>query len=676
MRCLLDTGSTVSTISQSWYDAHLSEVPVKPLDTILEIECADGKNLPYSGYIEVDICLENTSGSFLLLIIPDSRYNEHVPLLLGTNVLHHFMMQYQEVHGPRFLQTAKLKTPWYLAFRILNLREKELRRNKFRIGIVKCAESTKITMRPNTERTIRGYICHQLMHVDTPVIMEPTELTTMNKDLDVAPMLLQYQYKYSHEIPVVVSNVTNRTITVQPKAILCEIQPVTVEKIMGNGKEESKTGVIDSVNINTETLSESQIQQGEHLLCDYSDIFSKNDLDIGFTSIIKHKINLTDERPFKQRYRKIPPSIYEEVRNHLQQMLEAGIIRRSHSPFASNIVLVRKKDNSLRICTDFRFLNSRTINDAYSLPRVDEILEALSGSKYFSVLDMKSGYHQVEIDEHHKERTAFTVGPLGFFEYNRMPFGLSNAPATYQRLMELCLDGLHLSICFIYLDDVIIFSNSFEEHLDRLQKVLERIRQSGLKLSPKKCFFFQEKVKYVGHVVSQVGIEADPDKIEKVRSWPTPTTSGEQVRQFLGFAGYYRKFVKNFSKIAKPLLELMPAPKKSSKDKKWQWGDAEQRAFEELKVALTSPPVLGYPDYQTPFEVHVDASQAGLGAVLYQKQEGHKRVICYASRGLSRSEKHYSAFKLEFLHLNGPLLRSSTTTCTETILWYTQTIIR
>ena len=146
--------------------------------------------------------------------------------------------------------------------------------------------------------------------------MEPTQFTTMNKDLVVAPLLLQYQYKYSHKIPVVVSNVTNRTITVQPKAILCEIQPVTVEKIMGNGKEESKTGVIDRVNINTETLSESQIQLGEHLLCDYSDIFSKNDLDIWFTSIIIHKINLTDERPFKQRYRKIPPSMYEEVRNN------------------------------------------------------------------------------------------------------------------------------------------------------------------------------------------------------------------------------------------------------------------------------------------------------------------------------------------------------------------------
>ena len=143
--------------------------------------------------------------------------------------------------------------------------------------------------------------------------------------------------------------------------------------------------------------------------------------------------------------------MYEEVRNHLQQILEAGILRRSHSTFASNIVLVRKKDKSLRICTDFRFLNSRTINDAYNLPRVDEIFKALSGSKYFSVLDMKSGYHQVEIDEHHKEKTAFTVGPLDFFEYNLMPFGLSNAPATYQRLMELSLDELHLSICFIYL---------------------------------------------------------------------------------------------------------------------------------------------------------------------------------------------------------------------------------
>lgn len=210
-----------------------------------------------------------------------------------------------------------------------------------------------IILSPNTERTIRGYICQQVLYTDTPVILQPTELTTMNKDLDIAPMLFHYKYKDFQEIPIVLSNVTNRTIVVQPKAIICEIQPVNVESMMKHSKPGNEMGVLDKVNINRDTLSESQIQQGKDLLHKYSNIFSKNDLDIGFSSPIKHRIDLRDERPFKQRYRKIPPSMYGEVRNHLQQMLDAGIIRRSHSPFASNIVLVRKKDNSLRICTEF-----------------------------------------------------------------------------------------------------------------------------------------------------------------------------------------------------------------------------------------------------------------------------------------------------------------------------------
>lgn len=165
-------------------------------------------------------------------------------------------------------------------------------------------------------------------------------------------------------------------------------------------------------------------------------------------------------------YRRIPPSMFHEVRNHLQQLLSAGIIRRSHSPYASNVVLVKKKTGELRLCIDFRELNQRTIKDSYSLPRIDGILDSLSGNKYFSILDMKSGYHQIEIDEKHKERTAFTVGPLGFYEYNRMAFRLANAPATYQRLMEQCLGELHLTVCFIYLVDIIIFSKTYEEHLD------------------------------------------------------------------------------------------------------------------------------------------------------------------------------------------------------------------
>ena len=176
-----------------------------------------------------------------------------------------------------------------------------------------------------------------------------------------------------------------------------------------------------------------------------------------------------------------------------ERELTSGIIRRYKSPWTSNIVLCRKKDGKLRMCVDYRQLNERTTKDSYALPRIDEILDALLGNKYFSVLDMKSGYHQIEIDEEHKQRTAFTVGPLGFYEYNRMPFGLANAPATYLRLMEDCFRGLHLDICFIYLDDVIVFSKTYEEHVDRLDKVFKRIREEGLKLSPSNAIYSRRR---------------------------------------------------------------------------------------------------------------------------------------------------------------------------------------
>ena len=190
-------------------------------------------------------------------------------------------------------------------------------------------------------------------------------------------------------------------------------------------------------------------------------IFSKHEEDIGHCDLIKHRIDFLPDKdiPFKQKHRRIPPMMVEEVRQHLQQLLSAGIIRKSKSPWASNIVLVRKKNGSLRMCVDYRSLNNRTVKDAYALPRTEEIFDVLKGSRYFSTIDMKSGYHQVEIEECHKQRTAFKVGPLGFYEYNRMPFGLSNSPATYQRLMEECLGDYDMTICVIYLDDLIVFAD-------------------------------------------------------------------------------------------------------------------------------------------------------------------------------------------------------------------------
>ena len=262
---------------------------------------------------------------------------------------------------------------------------------------------------------------------------------------------------------------------------------------------------IDQDNI----LNEPQKTKLRELLMKHRDIFSTSDIDIGKCNRIKHRIYLIDPTPFKQRYRRIPPSMIDEVRAHLEQLLSTGVIRPSKSPFASPIVLVRKKNGKIRLCVDYRKLNELTVKDSYALPRIEEVLDSLHGARYFTTIDMKSGYHQVEVEESHKERTSFTVGPLGFYEYNKMQFGLTNNPATYQRHMEDCLGDMNLNICIIYLDDLIVFSNTFEEHLERLDHILSRLKQCDLKLASEKCFFFKENVNFLGHVVSKDGIDRD-----------------------------------------------------------------------------------------------------------------------------------------------------------------------
>ena len=325
----------------------------------------------------------------------------------------------------------------------------------------------------------------------------------MNKDLDIEPALIEYKTSEQglDPIDVYISNITTRTVIIQPRSVICEIQPVSEQEVKEEFRNPSSVDILNKITIEEKDLSTKEIQQGKDLIADYSNLFSESDTDVGHAANVYHKIELDDEKTFKQRYRRIPPAMINEVRDHLKILLRSGIIRKSHSPWSSNVVLVKKKDNSLRFCIDYRQLNKRTKKDAYALPRIEEMLDCLAGNKYFSVIDMKSGYHQVEIYEHHKERTAFTVGPLGLYEFNRMPFGLSGAPATYQRLMQDVLGDLHLKTCCIFIDDVIIFSSTFQEHLERLQLVFDRIKEANLKLSPKKCTFFKKKVKYVGHVV-------------------------------------------------------------------------------------------------------------------------------------------------------------------------------
>ena len=240
-----------------------------------------------------------------------------------------------------------------------------------------------------------------------------------------------------------------------------------------------------------------------HVFCTWSHICSKGPTDLGKADIVRNEIKLSDATPFKEPYRRIPPALFEEVRQHLKEMLEADARRPSQSLFSSNVVLVRKKDGSLRFCIDFRKLNSRTIRDAFTLPRIDYTIVTLIGAKYFSKLDLRSGYWQVEMKEEDREKTDFTVGNLGFFECNRMAFGQTNAPAKFKRLMERCMGKLNLRKCLIYLDDILIYSDTFKEHIRRIQAVFSRLPEHGLKLKHSKCEFFTTCVKYFGHVVSE-----------------------------------------------------------------------------------------------------------------------------------------------------------------------------
>ena len=659
VRSLLDTGANVSLISSAFYKDKLGHLPLHPLGSLLDVECAGGRTLPYQGYVEAEVRVPgagNITISCLFLVGPDTRYNQTVPVLLGTNILTPMLERCREQHGPTFLQRANLHTPWYLAYRSLAMCHRALARNQGKLGSVRSVERKRVIIPGNTSLVIRGQVAQGIYHPPVDAMLVPSRSSkSVRSDLDIEPMVIKYSYNNSQDIEVVVANLTTQTIVVPPRAILCELHPVTVQEVP-SGKPVELSSIMEQVEIGTEGLSEEQVSTGMDMILRYHDIFSKSSDDLGFTDMVRHRIDLHDNTPFKQRYRRIPPGMYDEVKSHLQELLSADVIRPSCSPWSSNVVLAKRKDGRLRLCLDFRQLNRQTIKDGYALPRIEELLDCLGGNQFFSVLDMKSGYHQVEIEEDHKQRTAFTTGPLGFWEFNRMPFGLSNAPATYQRLMEKCLEGLHLNICLIYLDDVIIFSRSYEEHIDRLEQVFRRLQECGLKLAPKKCHFFKKKVRYVGYIVSADGIEADPDKIDKIKNWPRPVNP-EEVRKFLGFAGYYRKFVENFSKIARPLSEIMPrtTTKKNRHHKidrtEWKWGPEQEESFTRLKTCLTTPPVLGFVDFKKPFELHTDASGHGLGAVLYQECEGRNRVIAYASRGLTKAERNYSAHKLEYLCL-------------------------
>ena len=320
-------------------------------------------------------------------------------------------------------------------------------------------------------------------------------------------------------------------------------------------------------------------------------------------------------------------------------MLQARLIQPSNSPWSAPVVLVRKKDWSTGFCVDYRRLNSVTRKDRYPIPRVDDALDALAGAKYFSRLDLRSGYHQVEMDKTSQRYTAFATAS-GLYEFCVLPFSLCNAPSTFQRLMHQVLHGLDWNICLIYLDDIIVFSRTFDEHLSRLRLVFDRLRAANLILNPSKCFFGEQSVLFLGHLISRHGIQPNPEKTQVVRNFPRPR-SVKDIRAFLGLASYYRRFVQNFSSIAAPLTRL------TRKNIPFLWDVACETAFQRLKDALITPPILVYPNLSQPFHLYVDASSTGLGYILGQTIDGKDVVIAYGGRHLNKAECNYSTTEQE-----------------------------
>lgn len=474
-------------------------------------------------------------------------------------------------------------------------------------------------------------------------------------------IIIPYQKLGNCEIPeslsisrngVAITTILNNSID---KVSLDFSKPIQVENFERKEFEQIDLNYIDNLEI--PEIDISKLIRKEHMnpeeklkitqLCrEFSDIFYKDDIPLTFTNDVKHSINTTDESPIYTKSYRYPFIHKQEVENQIKKMLDQNIIRPSSSPWSSPIWVVPKKldasgKQKWRVVVDYRKLNEKTVDDKYPLPRITELLDKLGKCQYFSTLDLASGFHQIQMDEKSIPKTAFNC-ENGHYEYLRMPFGLKNAPATFQRVMDNVLRGLQNEKCAVYLDDIIIYSASLQEHLEKLRKVFERLRQSNFKIQLDKSEFLRREVAYLGHVVTPSGVKPNPDKIKAIKNYPIPKTT-KQIKGFLGLLGYYRRFINNFAKLTKPLTKCL------KKGAIIDHNPEFVKCFETCKNLLINQPILQYPDFSKPFNLTTDASNVALGAILSQGPIGNDLPVAYASRTLNDSETNYSTIEKELL---------------------------
>lgn len=667
--CLVDTGSMVSTITESFFSEHFAPWGQDRLQSChwLQLRAANGLAIPYIGYLELDVtlCGKVFHGCGILVVQDPPGLSSSVPGILGMNVIRRCYRELFGAHGAGLFDLPVVnQAPGSVLEALLQCHQATTRQSRDLFGTARVRGKRALRIPGGVMQFIASTCPEQPS--GPAVLFEPPE-SGLPAGLLASPCLIQ-MVRGTAYIPVV--NVGATEILLYPRTSLGTLSRAQVVSLpTGVTEVRSPTATVSSCTVGApvqggvegvdlSALADQDQAEARSLLHKYSSVFSTHDGDLGCTKLISHDIPVLDDVPVRQRYRRIPPSEYEEAKAHINQLLEAKVIRESSSPYASPIVLVRKKDGSLRMCVDYRLLNNKTRKDAFPLPRIEESLDALSGACWFSTLDLASGYNQVPVTEQDKPKTAFCT-PFGLFEWNRMPFGLCNAPSTFQRLMQRMFGDQQCQSLLLYLDDIVVFSSSITQHLQRLEVVLSRLQKEGLKVKLGKCAFFQKEVGYLGHVISGKGVSTDPAKIEAVAKWQRPCHVSE-LRSFLGFASYYRRFVEGFAKLAAPLHKLVAevAGTRSRRGQKHDlgsvWTAQCEESFESLKAKLVSAPVLAYADFARPFILEIDASHSGLGAVLSQELEGTVRPIAYASRGLRPTERNmanYSSMKLEFLAL-------------------------
>eukprot|EP00731_Ephydatia_muelleri_P017571 Em0010g669a len=588
---LVDTGSSVTILHENiWKKAVKGKKELK--QATCPVMAVNGESLPLCGQAEVTLQVGSYSGVHKVLVVRDMTQQ----CLLGTDFL-------EQCHC------------------VINMGTRTL------------TMAVRLPVRLET---------------DSDVFKDGRGLFEPKPSDDHSGLLVAHSVSYvssQGDTVIQLMNVTSTPISVyagEKMSVLSELQEeisANAVKASGNGQPVAARNAIDKsigvLLLDTEGLTTGEREKLRSLLQTLGDVISVGDGDLGRTSVLRHKIDTGSALPIRQQSRRLPFHQRGVVKDMIDGMLKQGIIEPSEGAWASPIVLARK-DGSFRFCVDFRRVNDVTKKDVHPLPRIDDALDSLAGAKWFSTLDLACGYWQVEMDPADKEKTSFTT-PFGLHQFRVMPFGLSNAPGTFQRLMSLVLSGLCWSTCLVYLDDIIIFSQTVDEHLQRLRDVLQRLKDAGLKIKPSKCQLLRKSVLYLGHIVSEKGVEVDPKKTSCVHSWQVPNDR-ECLRKFLGFASYYRKFIPSFAQIASPLHSL------TEKAKPWQWSQQCNEAFDQLKEKLLSPPILSFPQFDKVFVVDTDASQHGLGAVL--SQEGD-HVIAYASWVLTKAERQYCATRKE-----------------------------